>query len=304
MMRILFGGDDPGARAALPHYFRVLDGEGEAKFLNCGTLKKKVEEAKEIRKSCHFCERRCKIDRSRGKEGFCRVLEPRVSSEFLHVGEEPELVPSYTLFFSGCTFKCCFCQNWDISQDPKRGVYNKPETVAKMIEDIKGINVNWVGGDPAPNLDFILEVLTQLNRSIPQIWNSNMYLTKESMDLLGGVIDLYLTDFKYGPKDCATRLSDAPNYWKVITRNHLLAEKQGADLIIRHLVLPGHFECCTKPILDWISKNLSHPRVNVMSQYHPDYKSMQIIGLDQKLSKEEYRQAKNYAEELGLSLTR
>lgn len=75
------------------------------------------------------------------------------------------------------------------------------------------------------------------------------------MKLLDGVVDIYLSDFKYGNDSCALRLSHVPDYWETVTRNHKLAWESG-DMIIRHLVLPNHLECCTKPILEWIHDNL------------------------------------------------
>jgi len=257
---------------------------------------------------CQLCERRCKADRKNGKTGFCGVTdEPRISSEFLHMGEEPELVPSHTIFFSGCTFKCVYCQNWDISQDPTSGEKVAPKEMADVIDRRSGRNVNWVGGDPTSNLTFILEVLRRLDTNIAQVWNSNMYLTEESMRLLDGTMDIYLADFKYGNDGCAERLSGIKDYFKVAARNHLEANRQ-CEMILRHLVLPKHFECCTRPVLDWISKNLDNRkvRVNIMDQYRPDY----LVGkdpkkypdIDHRLSQNEWLKAYHYGRELGLNL--
>ncbi|MEA3255642.1 MAG: radical SAM protein [Candidatus Altiarchaeota archaeon] len=284
---------------ALNRYFSVLEGRKKARYLSCRKLMVKADTAKDIMKSCHFCERRCSVDRLRGEKGYCGVLESRVASEFIHMGEEPELVPSYTIFFSGCTFSCVYCQNWDISQYPKRGTYIKPEILAKMISSVNAKNVNWVGGDPTPNLSYILEVLTHLNKNIPQIWNSNMYLTEESMRLLNDVMDVYLTDFKYGNDKCAERLSDVRNYCGVVERNHRLAEKQG-EVIIRHLVLPGHLDCCTKPLLKWISENMGCFRLNIMDQYRPEYKAATYDELQGRLGFGEYQEALGFARDLGL----
>ena len=93
------------------------------------------------------------------------------------------------------------------------------------------------------------------NENIPLIWNSNFYMSKHVMNLLDGFVDLFLSDFKYGPGKCAEKLSKIPNYWNTVTRNHKIAKNSG-NMIIRHLVLPGHVECCSKPVLKWISENL------------------------------------------------
>lgn len=262
----------------------------------------KCEIAKRMLTHCAFCERKCGVNRIEGERGHCRVLESRVASDFIHWGEEPELIPSYTIFFSGCTFNCVYCQNWDISQNSNAGRHIKPQILAKMISAKIARNVNWVGGDPTPNLGYILEVLKHSQTNLPQVWNSNMYLTEESMKLLNGAIDVYLTDFKYGNDDCAKRLSNAVNYWEIITRNHMISNGQG-EVIIRHLVLPDHLKCCSKPILQWISKNLKSVKVNVMAQYRPEYKAFEYDELKHRLKYEEFLKAHRFAKALGLDLT-
>jgi len=271
----------------------------------------KVELARRQLRSCHLCERGCGVDRSAGEKGHCRVLEARISSEFIHMGEEPDLVPSYTVFFSGCTFSCVFCQNWDISTRPEAGVEISPSALARKIERMAGgggkrrfgrtRNVNWVGGDPTSNLPFILEVLDQCEGNIPQVWNSNMYLSMESMKLLKGIVDVYLTDFKYGNDECALRLSNAPDYMRIVQRNHLLARRD-SEMIIRHLALPGHVDCCTTPVLEWIAENLKDIKVNVMGQYRPEHRAREYSEIARPLSMAEYNKAIEMAETLGLDL--
>ncbi len=282
----------------LSKYFKILKGKERSKYLSCD-ISNKIETAKKIFANCHFCERRCGVDRRKAK-GECGVGEARIASEFLHYGEEPMLVPSYTIFFSGCPFHCVYCQNWDISQE-KTGIYIHPEKLALMISKAGGKNVNWVGGDPTPNLPYILEVLKYCDRNIPQIWNSNMYCSTETMDLLNGIIDVYLTDFKYGNDRCAGRLSKVKNYCSIIKRNHSIASRQG-EVIVRHLVLPGHVECCSKPALRWISENVPDSLVNIMAQYRPEYKAMDYEDISRNLSRGEYLEAYNYGKKLGLNL--
>jgi putative pyruvate formate lyase activating enzyme len=279
----------------------------------------KVELARRMLSHCEICEWKCGADRASGKEGRCGVVDARISSEFLHYGEEPQLIPSYTVFFSGCNFKCAFCQNFDISTDPFNGVRIPPSRLADMIQsrsevgDVcfsprsvgrvrrKAVNVNWVGGDPTPNLAYILEVLQELLVDIPQVWNSNMYLTERSMHLLEGVIDVYLTDFKYGNDACAKRLSGAPNYMNVVSRNHILAAKHG-EVIVRHLILPNHVECCSIPVLDWLSENVPNALVNVMDQYRPMHRACEYGEISRGLKGEEYELVRDHAEALGLRL--
>lgn len=261
----------------------------------------KIEIASRIFKKCCFCERRCGVDRTR-KSGNCGVMESSVSSEFLHIGEEHVLVPSHTIFFSGCTFHCVFCQNWDISQ-VNTGFYVKPEDLVDIIHERKmqgAKNVNWVGGDPTPNLLYILKVLKLLSDNTPQVWNSNMYCSTETMTLLNGVIDLYLTDFKYGNNTCAKQLSKVDNYLEIVKRNHKIALENGV-MIIRHLVMPNHIECCSKPIMDWVACNLLNAVVNIMAQYRPEYHAYDYEDISKHVSFDEVLEVKDYAEKLNIN---
>jgi putative pyruvate formate lyase activating enzyme len=275
----------------------------------------KIELANRMLKRCSLCERSCGVDRTAGEVGHCGAREARVSSEFIHMGEEPELIPSHTIFLSGCTFDCVFCQNWDISTRPDSGLRIEPKALAEIIDrraDPAGEgrdafsragarNVNWVGGDPTSHLVYVLQTLKECNTPVPQVWNSNMYLTESSMKLLDGVVDVYLTDFKYGNDRCALRLSNVHGYMAVTERNHRIA-RSNAEMIIRHLVLPSHLECCTKPVLRWIADNLNAVKVNVMAQYRPAHKASHHPDISRPLRMSEYEQAISFAEELNLNL--
>ena len=269
---------------------------------NQSLLDLKIELAKRIFENCHFCERRCGINRNLNA-GNCGVKQPGVTSEFLHIGEERVLVPSHTIFFSGCTFHCVFCQNWDISQVGS-GIYIAPGKLVDIIHirNQKGSrNVNWVGGDPTPNLYYILTVLKRLKDNIAQIWNSNMYCSDETMKLLNRVIDLYLTDFKYGNDKCAKRLSLVDKYFDIVKRNHIFAH-ENANMIIRHLVMPNHVECCSKPIMKFIANNLPNACVNVMAQYRPEYHAKEFDDISRHVQIDEVLEVKDFAEDLKIHL--
>lgn len=262
----------------------------------------KVKIAEKIFKNCHFCERRCYIDRN-VDIGACNVLKPKIASEFMHMGEEAPLVPSHTIFFAGCNFECIYCQNWDISQFANKGMEIEEGKLAKIIDLRRkegSRNVNFVGGDPTPNLLYILKTMNLSKENIPVVWNSNFYMSNEAMKLLDGFADLYLSDFKYGSSDCAQRLSGVPDYWDIVTRNHKMAKESG-DMIIRHLVLPNHVECCSKPILKWIKDNLGENTiVNIMGQYRPVYRAAECKEIAKYPDPEEIKEARNYARGIGL----
>jgi len=265
----------------------------------------KTEIAKRILEECHFCTRRCGFNRLAGELGYCKCgAQITVSTIFEHMGEEPELVPSGTIFTLGCTLKCRHCQNWTISQWFEHGEIYTPERLAKSVEHLRKEgcrNVNLVGGEPTPWLEQWLETFKHVNVNVPVVWNSNSYYSEETAKLLAGFVDVYLLDFKYGPKQCAQRISDAPHYWKSCIRNHLYGKKYG-ELLIRVLVLPEHLECCTKPIMNWIAENLgTQVRTNVMFQYRPEWRADEIPELQRRLTRSETERAIQLAKEAGLT---
>jgi putative pyruvate formate lyase activating enzyme len=265
----------------------------------------KIEIVDRILSACHLCVRKCSVNRLEGKSGYCKCsLDITVSSIFEHMGEEPELVPSGTVFTLGCTMRCKHCQNWTISQWIENGEVYEPMDLAREVERLRldGCrNVNLVGGEPTPWLQQWLKTFKHVDTSIPVVWNSNSYYSAESAALLAGFADVYLLDFKYGPGRCAEKISDAPNYWEACVYNHLEAKKNG-ELIVRVLVLPDHLECCAKPILDWIAKNLGvETRVNVMFQYRPEWQAFEVPELGRRLTREEMKRAIQLAKEANLS---
>lgn len=257
---------------------------------------------------CRLCERRCGVLRLEGKPGVCTMdKDVIVHSYFHHMGEEAPLVPSGTIFYGGCNFKCVFCQNYDISQvNPRSGEKLTPRELASIqvyLRRTGARNINHVGGDPTPHIPFILESFKYVDVNVPQLWNSNMYMSEESMKLLEDIIDIWLPDLKYGNNQCAWRLSKVRNYWEVATRNIKRAHDSG-DIIIRHLVLPNHIECCTKPVLEWIAKNTPRALVNIMDQYRPEHLVVKYPEMYKDIARRprhsEIMEAYRIADELGL----
>ncbi len=266
----------------------------------------KIAIAKKILSKCSFCEWRCGVDRTKGYVGKCRLkTSSYVHSWFLHIGEEAPLVPSGTIFYGSCNFRCVFCQNWDISQEnPFSGIEVDAKSIAVMQKDLVrngARNINHVGGEPTPNIHNILESLKYLDTNVAQLWNSNFYMSIESMKLLIHVVDIWLPDFKYGNNECAYRLSKIPKYVDIVGRNHKIAIEWG-DMIIRHLVLPNHIECCSKPVLRWISENLPKDKVlvNIMDQYRPEYKAYEYKDIARRPKHEELEEVYSYADSLGI----
>jgi putative pyruvate formate lyase activating enzyme len=270
----------------------------------------KCELANRMLHECVMCEWRCKVDRVKGeRKGACHLdSTARVSTFFRHFGEEPPLVNRHgsgTIFFASCTFRCSFCQNWDISQNAATGAPTSPRTLSTIIEALRregAANINFVGGEPTPNLHVILEALNLTSVNVPILWNSNMYLTPEAMKILADVVDIWLPDFKWGNDRCALKYSRILRYFEVTSRNHLKAHQNG-DVIIRHLIMPGHVKCCTKPILDWIANNCKHALVNLMDQYRPEHlvlRDSQYAEIARRPTVDEIQEAYRYADRVGI----
>ncbi|MBD3405000.1 MAG: 4Fe-4S cluster-binding domain-containing protein [Candidatus Lokiarchaeota archaeon] len=267
----------------------------------------KIELANRILMKCHFCERKCGVDRTKDNTGWCKLDDvSRVSSAFLHSGEEAPLVPSGTIFFSSCCFGCVFCQNDDISTNPRSGSAVTPPELAVIAERLfsdGAININYVGGDPIPNTHTILASMRFQASNVTQLWNSNLYCSIETMRLLCDVFDVWLPDFKYGNNECGMRLSGVKDYFSIVSRNHLMAYNSG-EVIIRHLVMPNHLDCCTIPILEWIAENMPQCMVNIMAQYRPEHLVLQqpdkYPEIGRRVLNSEMRRAQAKADELGI----
>jgi len=215
---------------------------------------------------------------------------------------------SGTIFFTSCNMRCAFCQNGDISTDKDNGDPVTARVLATMawILRVEGChNINWVGGDPTIHLHTIVDAIATLPElapteadlraafaakadwyggfpiaranarygdafNAPMLWNANFFMSPEAMRLLRLLMDIWLPDFKFGPGACAKELAKTPWYWETVTENLRQVHDWGDELTIRHLVMPGHVECCTEPVLEWIAREMPDVPVNVMDQYRPD----------------------------------
>nr|MDO8109547.1 radical SAM protein [Candidatus Sigynarchaeota archaeon] len=315
--RVLF--KDEVARGQTPNDFEQTTVKANPSFLDL-----KVRLAKEYLKHCNFCENLCGVDRTRGQIGKCGMpAEACIFDAIRHEGEEPILVPSGCIFFYGCTFKCVFCANFEIAHEwrkkdlPPLGLqarsmwlkkpaswFNSPEDVADLVAELfkqKVKNINYVGGDPTSDLHVILEAMEHHDMNICLLWNSNFYNSAPALDLLLDVMDIWLPDWKYGNDACALKYSRAPNYMAIMQRNFQRINDEGSgEIIIRHLVMPGHVECCSKPALEWIARHLPKAVVNIMEQYHPAYHASEYPEINRLPTKEEIDAARRYATDLGI----
>lgn len=285
-----------------------------------GLLAQKADAARRLLAPCRCCPRQCGADRLRGETGFCRTgCAAVVAACHPHFGEEPPLTGrngSGTIFFSHCNLGCCFCQNFDISH----GGIGAPVTDTELADMMLGLqaegchNINLV--TPSHVVPQILAALVKAvdkGLTLPLVYNSSAYDALETLELLEGVIDIYLPDFKFWEPDIAQETCQAPDYPETARRAVLEMQRQAGDLvvdetgiarkgvIIRHLVLP--FDLAgTRQVMQFICKSIS-PRasVNLMSQYRPFGRAHEIPALSRPLDPVEYKTALRVARQEGIT---
>jgi putative pyruvate formate lyase activating enzyme len=228
----------------------------------------------------------------------------------LHLGEEEVLRPTHAVFFSGCTARCSFCTAARFAFKTDYGVSVQPEALAHRIlerQDQGARSLAFIGGDPVPHLPFIIAVRELLGARlrIPLVLNSNFYVTRQALDLMDGVVDIYLPDLKFGPEtprhDCGVSLGAMPRYWSVLSEVLTRLHRSGKHLIVRHLLMPGHFECCTVPVLTFLA-DLPNASVSLLTQYHaPAHARGELATL---LDPADCIRAEQLGRQLGLRLIR
>ena len=264
---------------------------------------------------CTLCPRRCGVDRSL-KPGFCGMGEsPRLARAALHFWEEPCISGtrgSGTVFFSGCTLRCAFCQNYEISHlgRGKEITVQRLADIFKMLEDQGAHNINLVTATPF--VPAILDALDLYRPNLPIVWNTGGYEALDTLKLLEGAVDIYLPDLKHVSPRLSRLCAGAPDYFEAASQAvREMCRQTGpavydADgmmkkgVIVRHLILPG----CTVDsckVLDFIAEQLPKDTpVSLMRQYTPS-PYCKISGLDRRITDAEYRRVLDHFEALKLT---
>lgn len=286
---------------------------------NSGELLQRVKSAYARLRECDLCPHDCGVNRFKGATGICRSgLKPKIASANLHRGEEPPISGSRgsgTIFLSGCSLKCRFCQNFPISQLGSGSELSTLELAGKMLalQRRKAHNINFV----TPT-HFLPQILAALWLAIPKgfqlpiVWNSSGYEKVDALHLLEGIVSVYLPDMKYSDNRPAAEISSAPGYPELNRMavqemfrqsGHLQVDADGIaerGIIIRHLVLPGG-KAGTGETLKWIAENLgAETHIALMSQYFPAHTAADAEGINRTLTHEEYDEATASLEALGL----
>jgi len=282
-------------------------------------LSQRINLLNELLKECRLCPRECQVNRLDGEVGYCGAgSELMVSSAFPHFGEEPPLVGyhgSGTIFLTHCNLRCIFCQNYDISHLGK-GEPITPSDMARAMLRLQNMgchNINFVTPTHyAPQIVASLAEAIERGLCIPIVYNCSGYESIEVIQLLEGVIDIYMPDAKYMDEKFSKQFSNAPDYPEVIRKVLKEMHRQVGDLmtnsigiaerglLIRHLVMPGGV-ASSEAVLKFIAEEISvHSYINIMDQYRPEYQAYEYSEISRRITHKEYMEAIQIAKRLHL----
>ncbi len=283
-------------------------------------LSKRVEKLQSIYENCQLCPRDCRVNRLEGQTGKCQATSTvKVSSAQAHFGEERPLVGqrgSGTIFFSNCGLRCVFCQNYQISIEGE-GIEISDQRLAETMIKIQNIgchNINLVTPTHyLPNIINAVQIAARKGLRIPLVYNTSGYEKLDILQLLDGIVDIYLPDCKYmDPEHAAKYSSEAYNYpyyaqiaLKEIFRQveDLVVDSRGIavrGLILRHLIMPNRI-AGTEKFLKFVAENLSKTTyLNLMRQYRPEHKAFDYPEIARRIKRSEYEEVLEWAKKYGL----
>jgi len=298
-------------------------------------LNQRIEKLFNILENCEICPRKCHVNRLENETtthpspshspsvnaplGYCQLGRlPVVSAFHPHFGEESVLVGQHgsgTIFFTSCNLSCVYCQNYEISQ-LRIGKEVSFERLAEMMMYLQNLgchNINLVSSTPhVPAIIKSLAIAKDMGLNLPLVYNTNTYDSIEVLELLDGIVDIYMPDTKYSDDTLALKYSNIPNYFEIMRAAIKEMQKQVGDLVIdergiaikglliRHLVLPNNLAGSEK-IFEFIAKEISkNVFLNVMDQYTPHWKAGEYPELNRRITKEEFKEAISLAKKAGL----
>ena len=284
-------------------------------------LAERIEEAYAIFEECRLCPRECGVNRLNGERGFCRAPSKlMVYVAQPHFGEELSLVGhggSGTIFFSNCNLRCVFCQNWPIAHKGE-GKEVQDEDLASMmiyLQEIGCHNINLVTPTHVmPNILNATRIAFKKGLRIPLVYNTSGYERVEILKILDGIVDIYLPDMKYMDSDKAAKYSSDASDYPEVTKQALIeinrqvgihtVDKAGValrGLMIRHLVMPNGI-AGTEKFVKWVAETLpKNTYINIMAQYHVDYRAFEYPDIARGITVEEFLEAMDWAKKYGLT---
>ncbi len=285
-----------------------------------GLFPERIERAFKLLESCSVCPRNCGVNRLKGERGTCRAGHlPEVSSYSPHFGEERPLVGvggSGTIFLTHCNLRCSFCQNYSISHlSDGRAV--SFERLARMMVELQRLgchNINFVTPTHfVPQILKALPMAIEAGLRVPLVYNTSGYDAVETLELLDGIVDIYMPDFKFAAGPPAAEYCNAPDYPEAARLAIKEMHRQAGDLVldengiarrgllVRHLVLPEGL-AGTREAMRFLATEISkNTYVNIMDQYYPCGEVSPRSPMGRRITAEEYAEAVQVAREEGIT---
>ncbi len=271
--------------------------------------------------SCHLCLHHCGANRLHGPSGRCHAgSNARFFSAQTDVSDELELLPSFAVSLSGCNLRCDFCITGESSWNARAGTSLSADAFAHQARaafERGAKTVMILGGEPTLHLPALLGLVAALPDTTLIVLKTNACFTDDARPLLADLFDVWLPDLKFGNAQCAHRLAGIPldvpsgtsptvsrDYWTTVTTNlaWMAGQEASSDLIVRHLLMPGHIDCCWKPAARWLSRHLPGVKVSLRSGYWPAWHSRRHPELRTPLPRHELDRALAIAGDCDLNL--
>ena len=255
--------------------------------------------------ACRLCPQDCGVNRLADERGWCRAgSTARVFSAQIGVGDELELIPTFAIAFNGCDMRCAFCITGADSWNPQRGEpFDAAGLAMKATAALQAgaRTVMILGGEPTIHLPEAIRFVAALPSSARLIWKTNAYISIEARALLAGLFDVWLADYKFGNDRCAERLAKIGDY-QLRVQDTLFWASHASELIIRHLLMPGHVDCCWEPVARWIGAHLPLTKVSLRCGFWPAWKTGRHAELRRTVRTAEEQRAVEIARSYGLHL--
>lgn len=254
---------------------------------------------------CHLCAHQCGADRSAGPAGRCHAGPfGRVFSAQTEVADELVLGPVFAIALAGCDLRCDFCitgrESWDArAGEPLDAAALAARAVAAQNAGAQTIMI--LGGEPTVHLPDVLVLVAHLPDSAQLAWKTNAHASPFARTLLEGIFDVWVADFKFGNDACANRLARTPDYLGPVCETLRWAARDH-DLIVRHLLMPGHVECCWQPIAAWLAHHLPGTPVSLREGFWPAWRARSHRELTGPATSNELARAHAIAYAHGLRL--
>jgi putative pyruvate formate lyase activating enzyme len=280
-----------------------------AESLRLGTRAARASERADLARGmladCRLCAHDCRVNRLAGQQGLCHAgARPRFFSAQVEVSDELEIIPTFAVALSGCDLRCAFCITGESSWDPLAGqMFDATAMAARACDALdKGARtVMLFGGEPTIHLPAALDFVAAMPEQARLVWKTNAHGSPQARELLDGMFDVWVADLKFGNDECARRLAKIPNYNRVVRENLMWAD-QHTDLIVRHLLMPGHVECCWLPVAEWLEENLPRVKVNLGGGFWPAWRVSSHPELGRTVSDGETARAQEIARARHLNL--